>query len=90
MPGKSDRVESSERAFIGEDGNVKRGWRCGSLLEAMGVMLFLDLSGGNTIKKCGSRGCLHYFRVGSQSKSKYCSERCANRASTRLGRGQEP
>jgi hypothetical protein len=53
-------------------------------------MLFLDLTGGNTIKKCKSRGCPNYFRVGSQSKSKYCSEQHASRASTRMGRGQEP
>jgi hypothetical protein len=80
----------SPRPFIGEDGNLERGWRCGSLLEAMGVMLFLDLTGGNTIKRCQSRGCLNYYRVGSQPQSKYCSDQCATRASTRLGRGQEP
>ena len=81
---------ASERAFVGEDRNLKRGWRCGSLLEAMGIMLLLDMTGGNTIKKCQSRGCPNYFRMGPQSKSRYCSKRCANRASTRLGRGQAP
>jgi hypothetical protein len=80
----------SPRAFIGEDGNLERGWRYRSLLQAMHVMLFLDLTGGATIKKCQSRGRPNYFRVGPQGKSKYCSRRCANRASTRTGRGQEP
>jgi hypothetical protein len=82
--------EVSPRAFIGEDGNLGRGWRYRNLLQAMYVMLYLDLTGGNTIKKCKSRRCSNYFRVGSQSKSKYCTPRCASAASTRMGRGQEP
>ncbi len=80
----------SPRAFVSVDGNLERGWRYRSLLQAMYVMLFLDLTGGSTIKKCESRGCPNYFRVGPQSRSKYCSNRCANRASTRMGRGQVP
>jgi len=80
----------SPRAFIGKDGNPERGWRYRSLLQAMYVMLLFDLTEDNTIKKCQSRGCPNYFRIGSQSKSRYCSERCANRASTRKSRGQEP
>jgi hypothetical protein len=82
--------DASERAFVDEDGNLKRGWRCDSLLEAMGIMLLLDMTEDSTIKKCDSRGCPNSFRVGSQSKTKYCSERCANRASTRKGRSQNP
>lgn len=80
----------SPRAFIGKDGNLQRGWRYRGLLQAMYVMLFLDLTGGNTLRKCQSRPCPTYFRAGPQSKSKYCSKRCANRASTRMGRGQAP
>ena len=80
----------SPYVFLGEDGNLKRGWHYRSLLQAMYVMLWLDLTGDNTIKKCQSRGCPNYFRVGPQSKSIYCTTRCANRASTRMGRGQEP
>ncbi len=80
----------SPRALIGKGGNLERRWRYRSLLQAMYVMLFLDLTGGTTIKKCQSRGCPNYFRAGSQIRSKYCSTRCANRASTRIGRGQEP
>jgi hypothetical protein len=82
--------EVSPRAFIGEDGNLERGWRYRNLLQAMYVMLFLDLTGGNTIKKCKRRRCSNYFRVGSQSKSIYCTPRCASAASTRKGRGQDP
>ena len=80
----------SPRAHIGPNGNLERGWRYRSLLQAMYVMLYLDLTGGSTIKKCQSRGCPNYFRSGPQGRSKYCSGRCANRASTRIGRGQEP
>jgi hypothetical protein len=82
--------EVSPRVLLGEDGNLKRGWHYRSLLQAMYIMIWLDLTGDDTIKKCQSRGCPNYFRVGSQSKSRYCSERCANRASTRMRRGQEP
>jgi hypothetical protein len=82
--------EVSPRIRLGKDGNLEPGWNCHSLLQAMSVMLYLDLTGENTIRKCQSRGCPNYFRVGSQSKSKYCSERCANRASTRMRRGQGP
>jgi hypothetical protein len=82
--------EVSPRAVMGEDGNLERGWYCRSLIQAMYVMLYLDLTGGNTIKKCQSRGCLNTFRVGSQSTSKYCSKQCAYRAATRMSRGQEP
>lgn len=80
----------SPHALVGEDESLAHSWRCNSLLEAMGVMLLFDLTLDNSIKKCDSRGCLNYFRIGSQSGSKYCSERCANRASTRMQRGQEP
>lgn len=80
----------SPRALVDEHGSFQRGWRCSSLLEAMYIMLLWDLTNDNAIKKCESRGCPNYFLKGSQSKSKYCSERCANRASTRKRRGQEP
>lgn len=83
-------VDVSICALVGEGGELRRGWRCDSLLDAMHLMLFLDATSDYTVKKCDSRGCPNYFRVGPQSSSKYCSERCANRASTRMQRGQEP
>ena len=82
--------EVSPRVVVAEDGILKPGWNYRSLLQAMYIMLYLDLTGGNAIRKCQSRGCPNYFRVGSQGGSIYCSTKCANRASTRLGRGQEP
>jgi hypothetical protein len=82
--------EVSPRVVIGEDGNLDRSWYCRSLIQAMYVMLYLDLTGGNTIRKCQSWGCPNSFRAGPQTKSIYCSDQCANRASTRMGRGQEP
>lgn len=82
--------ETSPRTILGKNGDLTRGWHYHSLLQAMHLMLYLDLTGGSTVKRCGSRGCSNYFRVGPQSGSKYCTETCANRASTRLQRGQEP
>jgi hypothetical protein len=82
--------EVSPRVVIREDGNLDRSWYCRSLIQAMYAMLYLDLTGGNTIKKCRSWGCSNSFRVGPQTKSIYCSDQCASRASTRRGRGQEP
>jgi hypothetical protein len=72
------------------DGYLNRGWVCDSLLSAMHLMLCLDLSGESTIRKCYSRGCPKYFRAGPYSRARYCSSRCASRASTRLSRGREP
>ena len=82
--------ETSPRTILSEDGNLTRGWNYHSLLQAMHLMVYLDLTGGSTVKRCSSRGCPNYFRIGPQSKSKYCPEKCANRASTRMQRGQEP
>jgi hypothetical protein len=81
---------ASPGVILGEAGNVERGWRCRNLLQAMYVMLYLDLTGDNAIRRCQSRGCPGYFHVGSQITTVYCSKKCANRASTRMGRGQEP
>ena len=75
---------------LSEDGEYERGWRCPSLLKAMYLMLWFVLTGGSAIRQCESRGCSTYFRVGSQSRTKYCSKQHANLASTRMGRGQEP
>ncbi len=85
-----DLAGVSPYAYVNEDGQYERGWRCPSLLRAMYLMLYLDLTGGQEIRICQSRDCRRYYRVGPQARSLYCSPRCANRASTRLGRGQEP
>ncbi len=80
----------SPRAYLNEHGQPERGWRCPYLLKALYLMLYLDVTGGREIRRCERRSCQTYYRAGPQSKSKYCSETCANAASTRMGRGQEP
>jgi hypothetical protein len=51
---------------------MDRGWRCSSLLEAMYLMLWLDMTGGRSVVKCRARGCPNWFRQGSQPDSIYC------------------
>ena len=55
-----------------EDEDMGRGWRCSSLLQAMYLMLWLDLTGGRSVVKCRARGCPNWFRQGSQPNSIYC------------------
>jgi hypothetical protein len=81
--------EVSPRVVIGEDGKLQRGWYYRNLMQAMYIMLYLDLTGGNAVKKCQRSGDPNYFRMGLQ-ESKYCSIECANHASTRMWRGQKP
>jgi hypothetical protein len=83
-------ADISPKTVLGEHGGLAWGWRCGTLLQAMYLMLLLDLSGGVSLKECESHDCQTYFRLGPQGGTKYCSERHASRASTRIGRGQEP
>jgi hypothetical protein len=71
-------------------GHLQHGWACDSLWSAMQLMLCLDLSGQSAVRQCASQGCQSYFRVGPYSRARYCSSRCASRASTRLSRGCEP
>jgi len=85
------RLPGVETVFApDEDGYLHQGWTCDSLLSAMRLMLCLDLSGESTVQKCGSLGCPNYFRAGPYSRARYCSSRCASRASTRMARDQEP
>lgn len=80
----------SPRGYVNEQGRAERGWRCPYLLKALYLMLYLDLTGGREIRRCEKSGCQEYYRAGPQSSSKYCSTKCANAASTRIGRGQTP
>jgi hypothetical protein len=82
--------DASPYVHVSEDGNLERRYQCHTLLTAMYLMFYLDLTGGSTIKKCQSSGCPEFFRTGAQSESKYCSERCASRAATRRARGLTP
>jgi hypothetical protein len=80
----------SPRGYLNEQGQPERGWRCPYLLSAMYLMLYLDITGGRSIRRCERSVYENHYRAGPQSNSKYCSERCANAASTRMGRGQDP
>ena len=74
-----------------DEAGVRRGWRCTSLLQAMYLMLWLDFTGGRFVRECGLHDCHNFFRQGSQGDhTVYCSVKHANRASTRLSRGQTP
>ena len=55
-----------------DEADMNWGWRCSSLLEAMYLMLWLDMMGGRSLVKCRSRGCPNWFRRGSQPDSMYC------------------
>jgi len=53
-------------------------WGCYSLLEAMYLMLFLDIAGGGAkIVQCEKCGALFYTE---RERGKYCSAKCENRA----------
>jgi hypothetical protein len=73
-----------------DEEEYQAGWRCSSLLEAMYLMLWLDLRGGRTVRECDLSGCTTYFREGSQPGTRYCSGKHASLASTRMNRGQRP
>jgi hypothetical protein len=91
LTGDLIRLRGVDPVFVLErDGYLNPGWACDSLLSAMYLMLCLDQSDESTIQKCQSRGCPEYFRAGPYSRARYCSSRCASRASTRLSRGREP
>ena len=73
----------------GEEG-LRWGWRS-SLLQAIHLMLWLDLIGGRFVRECGLHDCSNYFREGSQGdKTLYCSLKHTNLASTRSSLGQTP
>jgi hypothetical protein len=82
--------EVSPLLVAGEDGSVKGGWACPSLLKAVHLMYFLDLLTGIRWQKCQDEGCRAYFRVGPRSRPrKYCwpeprrkESKCGNRVSS--------
>jgi len=74
-----------------DEEGFRRAWRCSSLLQAIRLMLWLDLTGGRFVRACGLHDCHVFFREGSQGESTlYCSPRCTSLASTRMERGQAP
>jgi hypothetical protein len=80
----------SPTAIVGAGGQLEQSWRCSTLLEAVYLMLYLDLTGGSELRKCARQTCSNYFRLGSQGGSLYCSNKCTSLATTHRGRGQEP
>jgi hypothetical protein len=73
-------------ASFGRDGELERGWRCRSLLQAMYLMVYLDVTGGKSVRRCKRPDCRRHYRLGPQ-ESDYCSARCTNWATTRRSRG---
>lgn len=68
----------------------QQGHRCSTLLKAVHLLLWLDKTGGGSIRKCQAPGCPGWFRAGSQPGSKYCpppdgkeQSQCASRMSSR-------
>jgi hypothetical protein len=74
---------------IEEDGRPVEGWHCNTLLEAMYLMVYLNLKGGAKLQECASHDCYEYFRPGPQ-ETIYCSPEHQSRATTRRLRGQAP
>jgi len=86
--GLNERVAGvSPYTSVGKDGRLGRGWRCRSLLQAMYLMVYLDFTGGNRVRRCARRLCGAYFRLGAH-ESAYCSKTCTSWATTRRSRGQ--
>jgi len=83
-------VDISPMLTFGEDGRLTPTLRCNTLLQAMYLMLWLDLIRGSELRECGCHDCASYYRVGPQTNSKYCSEKHAYRAAKRMQRGQIP
>ena len=83
-------VDASPAITLGGARRLKQAWRCNSLLQAMYLMLWQDLINSSELRECASHDCATYFRVGPQTDSKYCSMKHADRASTRMWRGQTP
>jgi hypothetical protein len=85
--GLNERVAGvSPYTSIGEDGEFERGWRCRSLLQAMYLMVYLDFTGGNKVRRCKRPDCREPYRLGAH-ESDYCSETCTSWATTRRSRG---
>lgn len=66
---------------LNERDEWERGWRCPSLLQAICLMLYYDLTGHVDIRKCALPSCGDYFRTTAESRSKYCPSEEPNKAS---------
>ncbi len=76
------------------DGRPANTWSCPSLLKALYLMIYVDITSGVRLQKCQAPGCGEYFRAGPRSReSLYCppppgrkQSKCASRASSRMYR----
>ena len=87
---RTDLSGVSPYPSLNEDGEWERGWRCPSLLQAICLMLYYDLTGHVDIRKCALPTCGDYFRASPQSRTMYCPSeeshkpsKCASAASSR-------
>ena len=62
--------------------SVNFSWEFDSLLSAMYLMLFLDLTQGKKLRKCAHIYCGRFF-IANRDDTKYCSPQCQNRARIR-------
>lgn len=82
------------RIAAGADGRPASSWSCPSLLKALYLMSYLDITSGARLQRCQAPGCREYFRVGPRSReSLYCppppgkkQSKCASRASSQMHR----
>lgn len=72
---------------VGEDGEFGRWWRCRSLLQAMYLMVYLDFTGGNKVRRCKRPDCQSYYRLGAH-ESDCCSKECTSVMTSRRNRYQ--
>lgn len=77
-------VGVSPYGVLGEDGEAERSWRVTSLVQAIHLMLYLDLTGGADVRRCALSDCGDYFRTSKNSSRKYCPDKgCGTRATSR-------
>ena len=87
----------SPRAVANQEGGLASSWRCPSLLKAVYLMLYLDVTSSVRLLKCQAPNCPDYYRAGPLSRpSKYCppslgeeQSKCASRASSAMYRERQ-
>jgi hypothetical protein len=79
-----------------DEEGFRQGYRCSTLLKAIHLLIWLNKTGGGSIRKCEAPGCPSWFQAGSQPGSMYCppppgkkQSRCASRASSQMYRERQ-
>ena len=87
---RADLQGISPYPSLGDDGEWKPGWRCPSLLQAICLLLYYDLTGGAVIRRCDRKGCGNYFRTPEGSRRIYCpGGKCASAATSKAHRDRK-